>query len=144
MIAPKFRAWHKEFKKMYDVCEMHFNGELDMLVLRLDKGSEPCEIEEVWPEEIELMQWAGLQIQNKDLYVGDIVLYQIDTVNGIKKEIGVIEFGEHETSDDYYASNAYGFYIKFVISPFNSTVHSLPRQDLTIIGNIYENIELLK
>ena len=90
-----------------------------------------------------LMQWTGLQINGQDLYEGDIVDRTFTTVNGEIHEIGVIKFGEHETSDDYYASTAYGFHIEWVNSPFGSTVDSLPCRDMIIIGNIYETRELL-
>lgn len=137
----KFRAWHKERYEMFKVLAMNWNippngSDVDSLWLWSvsNLGGIKASL-----QELELMQYTGLQDYNAhDLYVGDVIK------EDFLGRTGFICFGEHETSSDYYASTAYGFYIRYKDEP-----HSLPYRygssnSLQIIGNIYENPELLE
>lgn len=99
-----------------------------------------------------LMQFTNLKDKNgKEIYEGDIIHNHWHGVG--HKDIGKnweVKFGEHATSGDYYASLAYGWYAKSERGDPQDREHelfSLPtdeEQGLEVIGNIYENPELLK
>lgn len=136
----KFRAWHKELKKMYTVYSMTFDSEsADWIVLMNDKDeliTDNGNITE-WPdqagflsEHIELMQWTGLKDGNrKDVYEGDIIKSENENetwqIVWLKKwtqfqcqKIGMAIIHEH---------------LDFIIYD----------EGAKVIGNIYENPELL-
>ena len=82
-----------------------------------------------------IMQYTGLKDKNKkEIYEGDVVIYEITKH---RKEICVVEW-----SCDYSA----GFHLKPIRMP-NCTPFRLGldlQKDYEIIGNIYENPELLE
>ncbi len=139
----RFRAWHKKLKMMRDVKLIAWleDGLIGLHLDCMPDGRGQFQLN----EDIELMQWTGLNdVTGKCIFEGDIVDRMFGTINGDTHNIGIIKFGEHETSDDYYASTAYGFYIEYVISPHQSTVDSLPHDNLRVVGNVWENSELLE
>ena len=142
-IKLKFRAWLKNLKVMRQVFALTGLGIDNLMIEVIGEGNEPA----VWscrPDETELMQWSGLNdVIGDPIYEGDIINNRIDTVSGIHDQFGIISFGEHETSDDYYASTAFGFYIKYVNNVFGSTVRAMPCKDIIVVSNIYENPSLV-
>ncbi len=90
---------------------------------------------------LDLIQFTGLKDKNgKEIYAGDIVKEHFYSIKG--KFIGIIgevKFGLHETSQDYYASSAYGWYI----GRDEITQSLCDGENKEIIGNIWENAELL-
>ncbi len=142
----KFRAWHKEYKQMLIPSKICFkNGIVNFLFFEYENEFNDATEPVAFATSIELMQWTGLNdVTGKCIFEGDIVDRMFSTINGDTHNIGIIKFGEHETSDDYYASTAYGFYIEYVISPHQSTVDSLPHDNLRVVGNVWENSELLE
>lgn len=120
----KFRAWNGKEMDMHAHNRAWF-GPLS------SKGDEREGI---------VMQYTGLKDKNGvEIYEGDIV----EDVSAVKKQAYEIAFGTHETCHgDYYSSTAHGFYMKrdgaFIPE------HSLPYyEDIEVIGNIYENEDLL-
>jgi|SRR6185503_577562 len=160
MKSLKFRAWHKELKIM--------TKGFDLTSLTADYGGTVClpfiesrfnEIS-INDENIELMQWTGLQDKHgKDIYEGDVlewVGYDYDE-NHIRIESNkrgdVVYCGGHpkvhyfgqfnlwKTADEPDAD--YYFYLDYLESGNNATgsdFYKNPR----VIGNIYETPELLK
>ena len=131
-MTPKFRAWLKNDKEIIDVDEIHwFDGELDII------GDYITFVRKA--DEIELMQSTGLKDKNgKEIFEGDIVKryrspffkakweYLIETV--IKEKASLLlgrEFGKNFGTIPFD-------------SPFAKSVL------LEVIGNIYENPELLE
>ena len=124
----KFRVWLKEDKKMENV-ETLFIG-----INRLCFGN--SKTEDLFFrdfEEVELMQYTGLKDKNgKEIYEGDIVLIKLDetstwhkTVVGFKKGAFIADLIDKE---DY----VYIFH------------HGFTGDDFEIIGNVYENKNLLE
>lgn len=120
----KFRAWHKEKKIISEVLgidilhkEIFFsNGDVDY-----------CEISDF--KYIELMQYTGLKDKNeKEIYEGDIVKLRAN------HGIGVIKY-----------SDEWGAFVIEYIKPRPLAVLGMNyyKEDIEILGNIYENPELL-
>lgn len=126
-MIPKFRAWLKNDKEMIDVDEIHwFNGELDII------GDYITFVRKA--DEIELMQSTGLKDKNgKEIFEGDIL--------GIETDEGILNVNVFWDE-------------KHALFMFESEIHNEKEvlaelvEDNTypfeIIGNIYENTELLE
>ena len=84
-------------------------------------------------------QWNG-----KEIYEGDILAWAGDWCRQDKEERHVVKFGFHSTSDDYYASVAYGFYMEREDLKVDTTHSGEYFDKCEVIGNIYENPELLE
>jgi uncharacterized phage protein (TIGR01671 family) len=123
-MIPKFRAWLKNDKEMIDVDEIHwFDGELDII------GDYITFVRKA--DEIELMQSTGLKDKNgKEIFEGDIVDY--------KGREAVVKW--HGS----YASFIYRFVdgLKERVSEWDPLF--LACYNFEVIGNIYENPELLE
>ena len=112
----KFRAWDKKNKRIYEVWELTLeeDGSVDILRMWGMKGRQMFKL----GGEIELMQYTGLKDKNgKEIYEGDIV----KTNN---KRIFSIEI------PDIFYKLADGSW--------------MTETDFGVIGNIYENPELLE
>lgn len=120
----KFRAWHKKYKYMARVAGINFNKERINLNAA-DIGSY---------KDIELMQYTGLKDKNGvEIYEGDMF---IDEYDGY---IGVIKYSKQ--------------FAWFIVEWYVNSHSKEPCDDeplghinihnVEIIGNIYENKELL-
>ena len=128
-MIPKFRAWLKNDKEMIDVDEIYwFNGELDII------GDYITFVRKA--DEIELMQSTGLKDKNgKEIFEGDII------TNGIS----VVDVKNHQTLGFYTVVNGEErfFGSNTSIKDFENDVEEFS-STTKIIGNIYENPELLE
>ena len=120
----KFRAWDKENEKMMKVSSLHLeNKEISV------KENGTFHLFRMQ----DLMQYTGVKDKNgKEIYEGDIVLIKLDetstwhkTVVGFKKGVFIADLIDKE---DY----VYIFH------------HGFTGDDFEIIGNIYENKNLLE
>lgn len=140
-MIPRFRAWLKGNKKMVDVDEIAFRTnwihvfyELNYYWFKFD--------------EAKLMQSTGLVDKNgKEIFEGDVL-----EIQGIKM---IVKFGSYkylETSKNNghilgILHDGLGFYVECInatdpdnISPFEPET----LKNSQIIGNVYENRELLE
>ena len=110
----KFRAWYEG--KMYEVFEINISG--STVAISLPRF--PF-IQDVIPDE--LMQYTGLKDKNgNEIYEGDVIRHEFEG-----------EYGpyEHRDTVEYHEGAFYPICEK-------------PGNEFEVIGNIYENPELLK
>ena len=130
----KFKAWDKKRKKIFDIYMIVFDGvNISIKLCNPDGGvSHWFSIE----DRFILMQYTGLKDKNgKEIYEGDIVDYGTWD-NEDTCERGVIE----------YVDTA-GWYVVQLYSWYGGEGYELLNNDkdeLEVIGNIYENPELLR
>ena len=129
----KYRAWLKEEKKMVNVETMDFT---DKSMQHLEKNEiiDAYLLRRVVFEDVEIMQYTGLKDKNeKEIYEGDILKYNFP-YDGRLKHISLVKFVETEAS--FGLKDIYGNEIPLYRIAANNYFE--------IIGNIYENPELLE
>ena len=127
-MIPKFRAWQNELGRMMLVNTMFFfANELEELELNDSIMNDNIP---VYPDEIKLMQSTGLKDKNgKEVFIGDIV----KCTRGCSHEV----YLEKEYGGTFIGGMP-AIYLKGLLSGYAWT------EDEEIIGNIYENPELLE
>lgn len=122
-MKPKFRVWDKLDKKIYEVGEIHwFRGEFDFIGDGITFKRDA--------DEVELMQSTGLKDKNgKEVFVGDI----IKCTRGCPHEV----YLEKEYGGTFIGGMP-AIYLKGLSGGYAWT------EDEEIIGNVYENPELLE
>ena len=138
----KFRAWDRAFKTMVDVTVLEWHRHATNL--RYIKGMNL--VEEVQDggglgldERFVLMQYTGLKDKNGiEIYEGDIVDYVAVVTRGMggkwNEETAVVKYKTRESRIHGYEAYWWPFH------EFNGCHH----KDVEVIGNIYENSELLE
>lgn len=127
-MIPKFRAWTEEGEVMYyDV----YPFKDDTLLLSYDEIS----FDEVPASDFILMQSTGLFDKNgKEIFEGDIVKYKVGC-NTYTEEVA-------------YDKNFGGFGVRDanadIIFTFGEVFEDIDKSFLEVIGNIYDNPELLE
>ena len=137
----KFRAWHKHSRIMADVINIKFQYKEITLDVPTDKINPDwvCwwHATNVNFDEIELMQYTGLKDKNgKEIYEGDICRWRdLETFNGeIIEDIFVVIWNNEKLA--WYTQN--------LDSNFGYDLYEYTDdRDLEVIGNIYENADLL-
>ena len=123
-MRPKFRAWHNELGRMMSIKNMWFqDGSVEELELNDAVMNEHIT---AYPDEIELMQSTELKDKNgKEIFEGDIVSIDTDEFDllFVKYESGIYWLMDDEECVEHLSD-----YYKYV----------------SIVGNIYENPELLE
>ena len=123
----KFRAYHKERKEIFEIASIDFEEKKAALSNGIIK------LLNVDFKQFELLQYTGVKDKNgNEIYEGDIVLIKLDetstwykTVVGFKKGAFIANLIDKE---DY----VYIFH------------HGFTDDDFEIIGNVYENKNLLE
>lgn len=150
----KFRAWHKQEKKIYDVSVINFNKgaflqglkPVDQIlngkyIVRSLEDGRFCDF-----KDIELMQYTGLKDKNsKEIYEGYIL-----NVHKFTQELAV-NLGVYEGEKEFNASvtlEPYGGvtlkHSKEYAGYLLEDNYGFHEESVEIIGNIYENPELLE
>lgn len=125
----KFRAWDKKEKFMYFFHDPHFEYEYRQMVLYWSNKRNEFELEFCGKENIEIMQYTGLKDKNsKEIYEGDIIFDE----DGEYSKTVVISQAEEPDPIGFFAKDIY-----------TDESYALCEVDGEIIGNIYENPELL-
>lgn len=126
-MKPKFRAWLKEEYRMTDVREItFFNDEIQMI----------SDVEGFYAyDEFELMQSAGLKDKNgKEIFEGDIVKF-----SDCDDDVYVTPVVWDKNYACFGVSFSGGYPISFdYLEEFYTEL-----KDIEVVGNIYENHELL-
>lgn len=127
-MIPRYRAWMKSLKWMCDVTNISFDSKFVDICQQGD--AERYTEMSVEFDEIELMQSTGLKDKNgKEVFIGDIV----KCTRGCSHEI----YLEKEYGGTFIGGMP-AIYLKGLLSGYAWT------EDEEIIGNIYENPELLE
>jgi uncharacterized phage protein (TIGR01671 family) len=123
-MTPKFRAWLKNDKEMINVDEIHwFNGELDII------GDYITFVRKA--DEIELMQSTGLcDKEGTEVFEGDILHHQIQT-----EYTFIVKYDKDKGR--WYGDGLSRTYRIDIAKRFLPYYYK-------VIGNIYENPELLE
>ena len=126
-MRPEFRAWTEEGKAMY--CDAYPFKD-DTLLLSYDGIA----FDEVPASDFILMQSIGLKDKNgNEIFEGDIVKYEAGC-NTVTEEV-------------VYDKNFAGFGVKDadanIIFTFGELAEDIDLSSIEVIGNIYENPELL-
>lgn len=124
----KFRVWDKKLQITGTVSNIDFEYEEVTFYIDDEEELETCQ-----PfKDVELMQSTGLFDKNgKEIFEGDIVQY----LDGEYSFIGVVEI------------SAFGIFAKDKYDNYNFedfADENTKKADVVVIGNIYENKELLK
>lgn len=127
-MKPKFRAWDKLRKIMLPVGDLDTSYKL--VYLEEDNGYR-CEMDF---DEIELMQSTGLKDKDdKEIYEGDVVKYK----GGWKTFTEEVAYNENFGGFGVVDADA------DIIFTFWELAEDIDLSSLEIIGNVYENPELL-
>jgi uncharacterized phage protein (TIGR01671 family) len=122
----RFRAWDKANKVIYypeDISHITF-GHIDWDMVYTKTGM-PGSWGKKYPDEVDLMQFTGLHDKNgKEIYEGDIV------------QRGVIIFERGKFQGCYFDSNGN------LEETWEDDLYQ--ERNIEVLGNIYENPELLK
>lgn len=128
----KFRAWDKKTKKIRNVEEMGF-GENDWILLSGVVNRKT--------KDVELMQGTGLKDKNdKEIYDGDLVEFYPNANEKEEKNIGIVKYSERRAAF-MFSLKEFNVLISLNIPSSKCLVD--PDSNIEIIGNIYENPELL-
>lgn len=127
----KFRAWSRQYKKMYAIKRLYFDPDGMLRVIY------PASPDNEWiadSNDLILMQYTGLKDNNgRDIYEGDIL-----SVAGSKVEVkfGLFRASELSIVDGYEWEDA-GRAMAWIINEDDASRGE-------VIGDIYKNPELLK
>ena len=142
----KFRAWEKEQKKMFWVNKLDVpNFDSGAVMLRQNL---PSERDDYWQPigDVVLMQFTGLLDKNgKEIYEGDVVKILYTDWPSCS--------GCHNTPQEHMDAIALtrmviwsvrGFYVSTRVGGYAESIEPGTHGFIEVIGNIYENPELLK
>ena len=152
----KFRAYIKSIKKVIDVLTLDFKNKTVTLDIDTDKVESSSDF--WWSEtvlnfeDVEIMQSTGLFDKNgKEVFEGDIVEFPevyvfSDFEEGLTGVDGfniasVVKRGNYVTLDNFAGEDGA---TERELENYKCTFDDLDFKNFEVIGNIYENKELLK
>lgn len=133
-MIPKFRGWHKTWGEMCKVKRIRFDdeGNITKVLVRGEAFGSNVSL-----EEIELMQSTGLFDKNgKEIFEGDVVTDgEFARTVQYHQTLGFYMFDE-EGNERFFSDSA-------TLEDFEEDA-KIVSEILEIIGNVYENPELLE
>lgn len=118
----KFRAWDKENKSMMKIFDSSMQKDWYL---------------PNWSEKYEVMQYTGLHDKNGvEVYEGDIVHWGAI----VRRDFHLLEIG----ADVVVEWSEYAWVVRESSATIHDNLKDLQEYDFKVIGNIYENPELLK
>ncbi|HNG96932.1 MAG TPA: YopX family protein [Candidatus Absconditabacterales bacterium] len=139
----KFRCYLKDTKELLNVVSIvQMNDEEGLRVFPEGKSRNWLESEGI----IELMQYTGLKDKNgKEIYEGDIVkILYTDLVSKDENDNRTLEEYLYEKAETKVVIwNTQGFYVSSKLGGYAESMEHGKHGFIEIIGNIYENHELL-
>lgn len=133
-MIPKFRVWHKTWKEMGKVTCIHFDDKQSVISMFCEEEQASSALLD---DEVIFMQSTGLKDKNgKEIFEGDIVTDS--------HTIGVLR--NHQTLGFYMADEKgkENFLSDTVDTEGFEEAKEFMKNSIEIIGNIYENPELLE
>ena len=130
-MIPKFKVWHKELKMMFEVKSLVFTLNLATIASKNDLfPSRTCSFDDIF-----LMQSTGLfdnSTPKKEIFESDIVEWEHKDTGQLVR--GIVKY-----------DTELGFWGMTDVR-FNrlKSIGYLANQRVTVLGNIYENPELMK
>jgi uncharacterized phage protein (TIGR01671 family) len=139
----KFRVWDKKNNKYYKSIWnlMFLTGGVSFLWDDYENSDGETMITNLPKDDYELMQYTSLKDKNgKEIYEGDIIkfnwfYYGETEIEELK--VGVVVWEKNTTGFSFKAKDNDNNY-PFILLNFDS------ESDIEVIGNIYENSELIK
>lgn len=151
-MIPKYRAWVKEDKEMWPVHAIVFDYEIVWVEEPDDENPSGC----LCFDNVILMQSTGLKDNNgKEIFEGDILKFRDELedrdyegyVDGSTKIDNFVEITKEKTEftfgDAKYPESSLFYLMEYEHSTFEQILEEV-RFQFEIVGNIYENPELLK
>ena len=143
----KFRAWDRINKNMCEVTSLNFYDECVYLNEHADGSGTRNRLGEV-----ELMQYTGLKDKNGvEIYEGDMLLYPDTYTEEVDVGVGSVPVAQMEENSFYpvvFFEGAFGLNVldsELLYNGFQSLREVLSCVEyVEVIGNIYQNKELLK
>lgn len=132
-MIPKFRAWDKRKQLMREVAVLHFNKNGN--VSGIEYWKTPYDLQSIHANYINVMQSTGLKDKNGvEIFEGDVVQWG-DTPGGEETpiRIAVVKINPDIQFDSNVGIFTYGQF-----------AYKNTEKFLTVLGNIYENPELLE
>ena len=125
----KFRAWHRELNMMFEVKSLVFTLNLATIASKNDLvPSRTCSF-----DDIILMQSTGLFDKN------GVEIFENDTVKVDGRKAEVVKFGQITHEEDFGGFAIYQGFSLLLGGGYPETIMN----ELEVVGNVYENHELL-
>jgi len=138
-----FRAWYAEKRKMYEVAKVDMWGDPDQATCDLASVDE--ELFDIYLNEVEIMQYIGVKDKyGREICEGDIIQTYFsfspdDAGYGVSQKPFVVKWEQGRAGFRAYKPNTKALHLLDVIDFFD-----MQSKLYEIIGNIYENPELLE
>ena len=140
----KFRAWFEGH--MYEVAKLDFWGDPEQATCDLaGENGEGEELFDIYVGEVEIMQYTGLKDKNgKEIYEGDIILDNEITFDFITADtVGDVRIISRQYTVKYNQAICGLMRFNENLGIFSGHIGLYNHDGLEVIGNIYENPELM-